>query len=253
MLSTIIVTKNDRARIAKTLDSLSTQVGTSVGDWEIVIVDGGDDQLQDILSNFPSLPIRYFPSQDKGIYDAMNIGTNLSRGEFVHFLNCGDLLFEEFTLSKTLQAIDMQEFDLYFWDYSILGSLEIISFENVTAFNTIFYRNSYCHQAQIIRRRLLLDLKYNLNFKFCADYLTTLKILSIGKCKTLSFTGVYYEPGGFSDNHFSEIVLEKRLAFLDFISFSKHLGLELNKLDLIKGFLWNANPLLTKVLHRMFR
>ena len=43
MLSTIVVSKNDRSRITQTLNSLESQVGVCSKDWEIVVVDGGDD------------------------------------------------------------------------------------------------------------------------------------------------------------------------------------------------------------------
>lgn len=253
MISTVIVTKNDRARITTTLTSLTSQTGVNANDWEIVIVDGGSDDLQTFLIEFESLPIKYFASSDSGIYDAMNKGTDLSRGDFLHFLNCGDLLYDDSILSKTISCIGSGEKDLYFWNYLVIGSHEVVKFSDVTAFSILTYKNGYCHQAQIIRRELLLSLGYNLEFLYCADYLTTLKILSIGESCTLDFLGVFYEPGGFSDNKFTEIVLEKRKAFSEFNSFLSTINKKITPLEFIQAFLWNLSPQLTKILHRFLR
>jgi glycosyltransferase involved in cell wall biosynthesis len=48
--------------------------------------------------------MRIFSERDKGLYDAMNKGLRLAKGEFVLFLNCGDRLFTSHTLEKIAAA-----------------------------------------------------------------------------------------------------------------------------------------------------
>lgn len=253
MISTVIVTKNDRSRLIRTLDSLLTQSIDENTNWEIVVIDGGDDCLENYISKYNSLPINYFKSVDTGIYDAMNIGIRYSKGEYLHFLNCGDLLNDSSVISATAKEIMLDRLDLYFWNFVFLGNSTVVTIDEVSVLSILDYSKSYCHQAQLIRREILTEFGYSLNYKFVSDYLTTLKILSVGKYRSLKFNGIIYEPGGFSDNHFRDIVSEKRRAFREFVKFRSNIGDSLSGTEIFSGFIWNCNPSLTKVLHRFLR
>ena len=92
--SVITVVFNGETVIGKTLESVLNQ---SVAPFEYLIVDGGStDGTVAIACSYQNtfaekgIEFRVYSEKDRGIYDAMNKGIHLSRGDFVSFLNAGD-------------------------------------------------------------------------------------------------------------------------------------------------------------------
>ena len=48
-------------------------------------------------------PFQFVSAQDNGIYDAMNKGVKLSKGEWIYFLGADDELFDATILSEIFQ------------------------------------------------------------------------------------------------------------------------------------------------------
>ena len=96
-ISVITVCYNDRERIEKTILSVLSQ---SYGNLEYIVIDGGStDGTVDIIKKYANR-IAYFVSEsDEGIYDAMNKGLRKAVGEWVCFLNAGDLFVSESVLN----------------------------------------------------------------------------------------------------------------------------------------------------------
>ncbi len=70
---------------------------------EWVVIDGGSsDQTPQLLASLHQLdiPVTVVSEPDGGIYDAMNKGARLARGEYCLFLNSGDELFDTTALDK---------------------------------------------------------------------------------------------------------------------------------------------------------
>lgn len=101
-VSVITVVYNGAAQIARTLDSALAQRGA---DLEVVVVDGGsDDGTQAIVAGYGKAIARFVSEPDRGIYDAMNKGISLARGEFVLMMNCGDVFHDDEALAKALAS-----------------------------------------------------------------------------------------------------------------------------------------------------
>ena len=74
----------------KNLDSVQEQEGVTV---EHLIIDGAStDGTLDFLASYNNhnQDIRILSQSDSGIYDAMNRGISLSRGQYITFLNSDD-------------------------------------------------------------------------------------------------------------------------------------------------------------------
>ena len=86
LISIITITYNAAEVLNPTMDSVNSQ---TFDDYEHIIIDGAskDDTLL-IARRFASARILSEP--DRGLYDAMNKGLKMARGQYVIFLNAGD-------------------------------------------------------------------------------------------------------------------------------------------------------------------
>jgi len=100
-LSIITINLNNAAGLFKTIESVFQQTST---DFEFIVVDGGStDRSVEVIREFenkrsnPSnndIPdhFSWTSETDKGIYNAMNKGIGIAKGEYIQFLNSGDCL-----------------------------------------------------------------------------------------------------------------------------------------------------------------
>lgn len=87
LVSIITPCLNRRSMVADAVESVLTQDHPAV---EHIIVDGGStDGTLDVLARYPHL--RVVSEPDRGLYDAINKGIRLARGEILGHLNSDDL------------------------------------------------------------------------------------------------------------------------------------------------------------------
>jgi glycosyltransferase involved in cell wall biosynthesis len=68
---------------------------------EYIIIDGGStDGTVDIIKKYANRIAYWVSEPDKGIYDAMNKGIRTAKGEWINFMNAGDLFYSKDTLEK---------------------------------------------------------------------------------------------------------------------------------------------------------
>ena len=88
-ISVITVVFNDKAHIRQTMESFFSQTWE---DKEYIVIDGGStDGTADIINEYSNRLAFWCSEPDGGIYDAMNKGISHAKGEWINFLNSGDL------------------------------------------------------------------------------------------------------------------------------------------------------------------
>lgn len=113
-LSIITINYNNAAGLKKTLDSVALQ---SCTDFEYIVVDGAstDESVeiireyeQSIASSLSPLTshLTWLSEPDTGIYNAMNKGVRLAKGEYTLMLNSGDYLVDEYVIENVLPLLD---------------------------------------------------------------------------------------------------------------------------------------------------
>jgi putative colanic acid biosynthesis glycosyltransferase len=92
LLSIITVVRNDAKRLVKTIDSLVEFYDDER--FEHIVIDGksSDETIDFLRKNSRHENFQYLSEPDNGIYDGMNKGVGLASGQFLLFLNCGDLM-----------------------------------------------------------------------------------------------------------------------------------------------------------------
>src|SRR5574339_979809 len=110
-ISIITVNYNDKAGLEKTLRSVTSQ---TLKDFEYVVIDGGsNDGSKELIESYAD-KIDYWVSEpDKGVYSAMNKGIKAATGEFVIFMNGGDLFYDTQVL-ENVQKMLVAEYDIYY-------------------------------------------------------------------------------------------------------------------------------------------
>jgi glycosyltransferase involved in cell wall biosynthesis len=162
LFSIITIVYNGENLIAGTMQSVLNQTFT---DYEYIIVDGNStDKTFDIVQDFQKrgpLSIKAISEPDKGLYDAMNKGLRMAKGEFVLFLNAGDHLFETTTLEKLANAASPNT-DILFGETMLVDDdrhhigtrteLTVQKLPNKLTWRSMRFGMVVCHQSFLTRR-----------------------------------------------------------------------------------------------------
>jgi glycosyltransferase involved in cell wall biosynthesis len=146
------------------MESIASQ---TFRDIEVIVKDGGSI----VLTGFPADDrFRLVCSKDAGIYDAMNQALAMARGDFVHFLNAGDVYYSRDSLGAIASAFDSSNLvGIVYGDYvnQHHGTLTRLP-ERLTPAR--LFRGPPCHQACFVKREILQSVGgFDTTFRFVAD------------------------------------------------------------------------------------
>jgi glycosyltransferase involved in cell wall biosynthesis len=125
-LTIITINFNNAEGLHKTMESVLAQTSR---DFEYIVVDGAStdsscqvinelisDQRLVISDEFKNgdevvngIPVRWVSEPDLGIYNAMNKGIRMAKGEYVQFLNSGDILASNDVTERMLSQINSED------------------------------------------------------------------------------------------------------------------------------------------------
>lgn len=185
LVSVITVVRDGAATIACTLESVRSQCDVDV---EHVIVDGDSlDGTVEIIKAYRRDRLRWISEPDQGIYDAMNKGISLARGEWLLFLGADDILADASVLADIFQDREVSSYDLVCGCSSYHGGRK--SAPRLDWHTRVF--NTLHHQAAFYRRRLFDNFRYRIDIPVVADYELNFLIYS------------QHRPALFLDRHIS--------------------------------------------------
>ncbi len=105
-ISIITVCYNAADKIELTLDSVINQTYKNI---EYIVIDGGStDETGSVITRYSSYIGTYVSETDHGIYDAMNKGIRLATGDYINFMNAGDVFHTNTTVEEFVGKIDTQ-------------------------------------------------------------------------------------------------------------------------------------------------
>lgn len=192
-LSIVTVTFNCAHSISKTLASVAAQNADVV---EHIVIDGGSiDGTVEIINKYKEQLVYFVSEPDRGIYDAMNKGISAATGEWILFLNAGDVFHEKFELaSLKFDWPSATEFVVF--PYIIDGDAN-----SKLPDLTVRFGMPTSHQAMLISTKVAKQMKFNSNYKVAADYEFFLKRYRLNKqcvfVEDCVVTRVL--PGGYSE------------------------------------------------------
>ncbi|MBE6877563.1 MAG: glycosyltransferase [Ruminococcaceae bacterium] len=212
MITIITVCYNAADNLEKTIKSVLMQKNADI---EYIIKDGkSTDNTNEIIEKYrlqleKNLRFIYVSEKDNGIYDAMNIATDLASGNRVIFLNAGDMLYDGFVISNVNK--NENDIDILYGDIAVYyqNKQNINKSVNDDQLDALKNRMVICHQAMFIKTILMKNYRYDTAYKICADYDFTLKAyLNEKSFKKINQVISYFNLGGISDRKAFDLIDE---------------------------------------------
>ena len=189
-ISIIIPVLNNLSGLIKTVESIQKQ---SFKNFEVWIMDGGSSlETQNYLGNLEK-PFYYQSRVDKGIYDAMNKGISLAKGEWLYFLGSGDVFFDDTVLSSIFEDKASISEDIIAGKVVYEGAISAFVYnakkkvKEADWSRFMWIRNGLHHQSTFYKKELFDSLIYQLKYPVLADYWLNLYLYKKGfTCKIIN-------------------------------------------------------------------
>lgn len=167
LFSIITITRNHKSGLSKTAKSILEQTSQN---YEWIIIDGAStDGTENDFINYSTAKIISEP--DRGIYDAMNKGIDKATGDYLIFMNAGDVFASSDVLEKIAPLTKSHPHFIYG------DSLEDRYYKAARSHHKINWGMFTHHQSMFYNRKDLGLLRYDLNYKIAADYDLTIRFL----------------------------------------------------------------------------
>lgn len=237
-LSIITINLNDSEGLKKTIESVINQ---TFKNFEFIIIDGGsEDNSINVIQAFRQ-NVNYWISEiDNGIFHAMNKGILKATGEFLLFLNSGDILVDNKILEKVIPNIETDNDIVYCNCYINMGnklSNHILPEEISIPF---LITSSLAHQATFINKKVFYEIGlYSENNQFCSDWEFFLKAYLAKKYKfkhVLLFTTIFNTYGKTWNAENDKMLCEERNRINKNYFNPELIDLTYNYLDLKKKY-----------------
>ena len=206
-ISIITVTKNSEKFLKDCILSVKKQ---SYKNYEHIIIDGNSsDKTNKIIKSFKGKIKFYKNHNDKGLYDAMNLGIKKSSGELIGILNSDDIYFKN-TL-KIVNSYFNKNKNLDF----LFGSVykhKLLHGYNPKIINWSFGFYTTHSIGFFIKKKSQLKVgPYDLRYKYSADYDLFIRLIKKFKMKGVATkkTEIFgrFRSGG----------LSSKIKFIDYL------------------------------------
>lgn len=192
LISVIIPSKNSGATLESAIRSVLDQKYPRV---ECLVIDGGSsDGTLEILKKYDGRLAKWVSRPDGGVYEAMNAGARLARGERLYFMGADDVLSAD--LSELAGRMDDPR-AVYYGDVRFKRSGRIYA----GRFNALkLMRRNICHQAIFYPRCVFESYEYNVRYPVLADYDFNVRLWRDGfQFRRLECVVTLYNDGGKSE------------------------------------------------------
>lgn len=215
-ISVITVCFNSAATIADTLRSVDAQTWPDIEHW---IVDGAsrDDTLRIVEAHRE--PWRHVVSErDKGIYDAMNKGIKLARGDVIGFINSDDFYASTDALDKVAAAFTDPSVDACYGDLCYVKQDRpdaVVRYWRSSPFRPGLFRKGWCppHPTLYVRRNVFERFGgFDLTYPIAADMELMARFIEVHRvnARYLPELLVMMRMGGASNEGWSSILRQNQ-------------------------------------------
>ena len=174
LISIIIPTYNSEKYIRKTLESLNSQIYRN---FEVIVVDGlSNDNTMKIVNEYSDIVKFTISEKDNGMYDAINKGLKIAKGDVIAYLNSDDY-YDTMTLKNVNEYFNSNnEISIVYGTlFYVNGKDKIIKKIKTVIFNKkILLSLWFCYIPQpcsFFRRNVINTIsEFDTQYKLAADY-----------------------------------------------------------------------------------
>ena len=178
-ISVVTVCYNAVNDIEKTILSVINQTYPNI---EYLIIDGGStDGTMDIVNKYKDKIDVIVSEPDKGIYDAMNKGIDRATGEWINFMNAGDMLWEKDSVFKVFSSSNLDCSDDVIYGYQVHSFPYGCFVRKRLALTNFDHFMPIGHPASFVKAKLLKECHFDCKFRIAADYNFFYKAYKNGK------------------------------------------------------------------------
>lgn len=164
--------------IERTLKSVISQ---DYPNLEYIVVDGrSSDGTLEVIQKYAYGITRLVSEKDGGVYEAMNKGAALASGEWILFMNGGDLFVERNVITRTFSSCKWSDCDVIYGD-GIFSHEGYRVVERAPDQVTLHDGNGFFHQSTFVRATLQKEYGFNVNERIAADYDLFLRLYKANK------------------------------------------------------------------------
>jgi len=208
--SIITIVKNAPQDLEKTIDSVRMQ---KLKDYEYIVVDGGSDhETQEIIKKNKQFINLYISEPDEGIYFALNKGLMVSSGNWINFLNAGDIYASNETLTIIKQNLDVSKSLVFSNLYHLNTTGNLVQINQQIPFVSGIYFSINHQSAFFNKAKLGQLLLHDTTYKVAADtdlffrvYFKDPKNFALQIQNPL----IVYKLGGYSMKFYNKMIEER--------------------------------------------
>lgn len=168
-ITVVTVCYNVASEIEATMRSVLNQTYDNL---EYIIIDGASqdhtlDIVKRIKEEYADRNVTFLSEPDSGIYDAMNKGIDLATGEWINFMNVGDVFADNAVIQEFFAKADTER------PNDILYGDVIYRYPFGSYYRDCHPENDeiqFNHQATFARVSLMKQKHFDLAYKIVADY-----------------------------------------------------------------------------------
>ena len=216
-LSIITINYNNLEGLKRTVESVINQTWQ---EFEYLVIDGGSTDGSAAYIDSKSEHLNYWVSEpDQGVYYAMNKGIEVATGEYLLFLNSGDVLYNNNILLTTKKSL-LLDMDIVYGDLWIEGEQgkgfrnrypDFIDFP-------FLKQTSLGHPSTFIKKELFYTYGlYRTDLKIVSDWAFFVKVFCMHKvshCKIDHIIAAFYEGGLSTSTVYHKQHIEERKKVL---------------------------------------
>lgn len=172
-VSVVTVCYNAEKDIVKTLESV---LHLNYTDFEYIIVDGlsSDGTCNMIQTYLPlfeekKVNVSFKSEKDNGIYDAMNKGIAAAQGEWIIFMNAGDVFADADVLKNVFAQGTYENVDVIYGNSNYITD-GVEHLRKPSDIDKLYFYMVLCHQSVLTRTELCKKHKFDTTYCIAADY-----------------------------------------------------------------------------------